>query len=177
VGRHTRGPAYPDIDIGASQTDSALMRGAAAGEGPARPRRCRVHEACSFVDFRLPHAKISGPQGGVKRLLFGCERQKSEFFMFPTMGKGTRLGVFSSRRWSVQCVSLFYVIDTGSIGSRAGRVAELGVTYLPFTISSDAGYADLTLALLGAPVSIGALIKTWVTVSWQGQDQKKKNSW
>ena len=41
VGRHTRGPAYPDIDIGASQTDSALMRGAAAGEGPARPRRCR----------------------------------------------------------------------------------------------------------------------------------------
>ena len=41
VGRHTRGPAYPDIDTGASQTDSALMRGAAAGEGPARPRRCR----------------------------------------------------------------------------------------------------------------------------------------
>ena len=41
VGRHTRGPAYQDIDIGASQTDSALMRGAAAGEGPARPRRCR----------------------------------------------------------------------------------------------------------------------------------------
>ena len=41
VGRHTRGPAYPDIDIGASQTDSALMRGTAAGEGPARPRRCR----------------------------------------------------------------------------------------------------------------------------------------
>jgi hypothetical protein len=39
--RHTRGPAYPDIDIGASQTDSALMRGTAAGEGPARPRRCR----------------------------------------------------------------------------------------------------------------------------------------
>ena len=77
------------------------------------------------------------------------------------------------------CVSLFYVIDTGSIGSRAGRVAELGVTYLPFTISSDAGYADhdLPLALLGAPVDIGALIKTWVTVSWQGQDQKKKNSW
>ena len=47
-------------------------------------------------------------------------------------------------------------------------MAELGVTYLPFTISSDAGYADLPLALLGAPVSIGALIKTWVTVSWQG---------
>jgi hypothetical protein len=37
VGRHTRGPAYPDIDIGASQTDGALMRGTAAGEGPARP--------------------------------------------------------------------------------------------------------------------------------------------
>ena len=35
----------------------------------------------------------------------------------------------------------------------------LGVTYLPFTISSDAGYADLPLALLGAPVSIGALLE------------------
>ncbi len=32
-------------------------------------------EVCSF---RLPHAKISGPQGGVKHLLFGCERPKSE---------------------------------------------------------------------------------------------------
>ena len=56
-------------------------------------------EACSFVDFRLPHAKISGPQGGVKRLLFGCERQKSEFFVLPTVGNGTRLGAFTSRRW------------------------------------------------------------------------------
>ena len=50
-------------------------------------------------------------------------------------------------------------------------MAELGVTYLPSAFSSDAGYADLPLALLGAPVSIGALIKTWVTVSWQGQDR------
>ena len=57
------------------------------------------------------------------------------------------------------CVSLFYVIDTGSIGSRASRVAKLGVTYLPFAFSSDAGYADLPLALLGAPVDIGALVK------------------
>jgi hypothetical protein len=36
-------------------------------------------------------------------------------------------------------------------------VAKLGVAYLPSTISSDAGYADLPLALLGAPVDIGAL--------------------
>ena len=56
------------------------------------------------------------------------------------------------------CVSLFYVIDTGSIGSRPSRVAKLGVTYLPFALSSDAGYADLPLALLGAPVDIGALV-------------------
>ena len=49
-------------------------------------------------------------------------------------------------------------------------MAELGVTYLPFTISSDAGYADLPLALLGAPVDIGALVKTWVTVSCQDRD-------
>ena len=55
------------------------------------------------------------------------------------------------------CVSLFYVIDTGSIGSRA-RI-EMGVTYLPFTVSSDAGYADLPLALLGAPVDIETLVK------------------
>jgi hypothetical protein len=34
----------------------------------------------------LPHAKISGPQGGVKRLLFGCERPKSECFNVPRMG-------------------------------------------------------------------------------------------
>jgi len=31
------------------------------------------------------------------------------------------------------CVSLFYVIDTGSIGSRA-RI-EMGVTYLPFALA------------------------------------------
>ena len=41
----------------------------------------------------------------------------------------------------------------------------LGVTYLPSAFSSDAGYADLPLALLGAPVDIGALLKTRVTVS------------
>ena len=39
------------------------------------------------------------------------------------------------------------------------RGTELGVAYLPSTISSDAGYADLPLALLGAPVDIGALVK------------------
>ena len=69
------------------------------------------------------------------------------------------------------CVSLFYVRH------RFNRVPDppprdrLGVTYLPFAFSSDAGYADLPLALLGAPVDIGALVKTWVTVSWQGQDR------
>ena len=31
--------------------------------------------------------------------------------------------------------------------------------YLPLTISSDAGYVDLPPPLLGAPVSIGALVK------------------
>ena len=87
VGRQTRGPAYPDIDIGASQTDSALMRGAAAGEGPARPRRCR----CPRVKRVRLSTKISRPQGGVKRLLFGCERPKNECFTCPTMGQGTRL--------------------------------------------------------------------------------------
>ena len=60
----------------------------------------------------------------------------------------------------IGCVSLFYVIDTGSIGSRIPPPRDrLGVTYLPFTISSDAAYADLPLALLGAPVDIGSLVK------------------
>ena len=59
-----------------------------------------------------------------------------------------------------QCVSLFYVIDTGSIRPRA-RIpgTELGVTYLPFAFSSDASCADLPLPLLGAPVDIEALVK------------------
>jgi hypothetical protein len=60
-----------------------------------------------------------------------------------------------------ECVSLFYVIDTGSIRPRARILGgtELEVTYLPFTVSSDAGCADLPLPLLGAPVDIGALVK------------------
>ena len=49
---------------------------------------------------------------------------------------------------------------------------SIGVTYLPATISSDAGYADLPLALLGAPVDIGALVKTWVTVSCEATQDR-----
>jgi hypothetical protein len=46
----------------------------------------------------LPHAKISGPQGGVKRLIFGCERQKSEFFMYPHSGvRNTPVGLYQSQ--------------------------------------------------------------------------------
>ena len=52
VGRHTRGPAYPDIDIGASQTDSALMRGTARA---AQPRRCGcVRLGCHMQKFQDP---------------------------------------------------------------------------------------------------------------------------
>jgi hypothetical protein len=40
--RHTRGPAYPDIDIVVSQTDGALMRRTDTGEGPARPADARL---------------------------------------------------------------------------------------------------------------------------------------
>jgi hypothetical protein len=39
------------------------------------------------------------------------------------------------------------------------RGTELRVTYLPSAFSSDASCADLPLPLLGAPVSIGALVK------------------
>jgi hypothetical protein len=55
------------------------------------------------------------------------------------------------------------------------RGTELGVTYLPSTINSDAGYADLPLPLLGAPVSIGTLVKaTWVTVSYEARPRLVK---
>ena len=50
------------------------------------------------------------------------------------------------------------VINTHRIPGAPPRDG-LGVTYLPSAFSSDAGYADLPLALLGAPVSIGALVK------------------
>jgi hypothetical protein len=55
------------------------------------------------------------------------------------------------------CVSLFYVIDTGSTGSRARHhVTNWGLPiYTPRFESSD----DLPLTFLGAPVSIGALLK------------------
>ncbi len=39
------------------------------------------------------------------------------------------------------------------------RGTEMEVTYLPFSFSSDASCADLPLPLLGAPVSIEALVK------------------
>jgi hypothetical protein len=52
VGRHTRGPTYPDIDIGASRTDSALMRGTARA---AQPRRCGcVRLGCHMQKFQDP---------------------------------------------------------------------------------------------------------------------------
>jgi hypothetical protein len=58
------------------------------------------------------------------------------------------------------CVSLFYVIDTGSTGPRARPGDRIGgYPYIPLALSSDASYADLPLTLLGAPVSIGALLK------------------
>ena len=61
VGRHTRGPTYPDIDIGASQTDSALMRGTARclrrrpPRPAAQPRRCGcVRLGCHMQKFQDP---------------------------------------------------------------------------------------------------------------------------
>ena len=50
------------------------------------------------------------------------------------------------------------------------RGTELGVTYLPSTISSDVGYADLPLPLLGAPVIIGDLVKLG-SLSLEKQDR------
>ena len=65
------------------------------------------------------------------------------------------------------CVCFFVLCNRHRFNRIPGAPPRdgLGVTYLPTTISSDAGYADLPLALLGAPVDIGALLKTRVTVS------------
>jgi hypothetical protein len=60
------------------------------------------------------------------------------------------------------CVCFFVLCNRHWFNKAPGpdpRGTEMGVTYLPFTISSDAGYADLPLPLLGAPVSIEALVK------------------
>ena len=62
----------------------------------------------------------------------------------------------------VYCVCFFVLCNRHWFNKAPGpdpRGTEMGVTYLPSTISSDAGYADLPLPLLGAPVSIEALVK------------------
>jgi hypothetical protein len=63
-------------------------------------------------------------------------------YLFPPQSlAGTGICEHNRIRSKCVCVSLFYVIDTGSIGPRARiKVTELGVTYLPSTFSSDAGY-------------------------------------
>jgi len=67
----------------------------------------------------------------------------------------------NGRNFFPKVVSLFYVIDTGSIRARRRILGgtELEVTNLQFAFSSDASCADLPLPLLGAPVSIEALVK------------------
>ncbi len=60
------------------------------------------------------------------------------------------------------CVCFFVLCNRHWFNKAPGpdpRGTEMGVTYLPSTISSDAGYADLPLPLLGAPVDIEALVK------------------
>jgi hypothetical protein len=52
------------------------------------------------------------------------------------------------------CVCFFVLCNRHWFNKAPGpdpRGTELEVAYLPFTISSDAGYADLPLPLLGAP--------------------------
>ena len=83
--------------------------------------------------------------------------------------------VLEHRSVTLQCVCFFVLCNRHQFNRVPDQPPRdgLGVTYLPsaFQVSSYAGYADLPLALLGAPVDIGALVKTWVTVSWQGQDR------
>jgi len=60
--------------------------------------------------------------------------------------------VIAREGFKTVCVSLFYVNDIGSTGSR-GRTRGFPVYTLH--LNSDAGYAVVPLTLLGAPVSIG----------------------
>ena len=61
-----------------------------------------------------------------------------------------------SGQCSEPCVSMFYVIDTGSTGSVLG--AHLGIACPPSALSLTLAVptsADLPLTILGVPVSIG----------------------
>ena len=69
--------------------------------------------------------------------------------------KGGRSAFYYSVCFFVLCNRHWFNKDPGP----DPRGTEMGVTYLPSTISSDAGYADLPLPLLGAPVDIGGLVK------------------
>ena len=84
---------------------------------------------------------------------------------YPRYGESYNIGdnQYSSNNLSYCPINRF--LESVPTLTRAPPRDGLGVTYLPSTISSDAGYADLPLALLGAPVDIGALLKTRVTVS------------
>ncbi len=51
-------------------------------------------------NYQVPSTKVKAHwQGGVKHLLFGCERPKNECFTLPTVGKEHALDAFTSRGW------------------------------------------------------------------------------
>ena len=92
----------------------------------------------------------------------GCVRYVSRIHMFILVTL-KRIGFFCFPiKHSTHCVCFFVLCNRHWFNKAPGpdpRGTEMGVTYLPSTISSDAGYADLPLPLLGAPVDIGALVK------------------
>ena len=61
-----------------------------------------------------------------KHLFFGCERTKNECFTCPTMGTGTRLGVFSSRRWKPTNLPYARARAHTHIGSQTHRPTHAG---------------------------------------------------
>ena len=67
------------------------------------------------------------------------------------------------------CVSLFYVIDTGSTGSR-GPILTWGLPVYPPPLLRR-WLCRSTPSLIGSPSRHRSSGKTWVTVSWQGQDR------
>jgi hypothetical protein len=123
------------------------------------------------------------PTPWVQRLLFRVDWSQSTFthslyidpwwlsFLLPSVVITPKQTFFvlEHRSVTLQCVCFFVLCNRHQFNRVPDQPPRdgLGVTYLPsaFQVSSYAGYADLPLALLGAPVDIGALVKTWVTVS------------
>jgi hypothetical protein len=99
-----------------------------------------INHTChpGFANCRFVHAGIVGGWSEDERGGIGG-RRTSEVFVKTTKRVESDVELFA---------------NYGTKPRARIKVIRLGVTYLPFALSSDASYADLPLALLGAPVNM-----------------------